>query len=178
MNRQKGMILVTTILMITLLSMLVASLLEMVLLYVKTSAAIIAKHKDFYQTEASALKIFTKQNVLKNASCQIDESNPNRVLSLLLKKKGCEFQSNGYSYRYFLEDRGIYSYLCMVAGGTQWSTHHWQLSMVQDSLRTSFVQIRMALPETSEPCTLKEPTIIPLGVISWHYIENVVNIVK
>ena len=172
MTQEKGVILLTTILMITLLSMLVVSLLQMVFLYVKTSAALIEKHKAFYRAEASAHRLFTKQHFLKNASCKTDESDPNRVLSLLRKKQGCVFQDNDYSYHYFFEDRGVYSNLCINAGDTQLSTHHWQLSMVQDSPQLSLIQIRMALPENSEPCTLKEQTIIPPGIISWRYVEN------
>ena len=171
-RRQQGMILVSTMLMISLLSMLVLSLLQMVFLYVKTSNYIVQQHKAFYQMEGLAERISLQPGFRINASCIIPEDNPNRVIRMLLQNQGCVAQEEAQHYRYVLEDLGINPCLSIAVGDAKYSSHHWRLSMLQDIPEQPIVQIRVALPSVSKPCAQTEQNAIPSGIISWRYTEG------
>jgi len=167
--KQAGMVLLTTVMMIMMMSLLILALMQSVLLYIKASNEMVKKHQELYELEDTANKLLLSQNTLITNACMVKNNDPNHVIQLLLKQKGCFISSDK---QYLIADLGSYPCLQIISGQVAHGSHHWLLSVVSSHRPHAVLQVRISTPTiNSEVC--ESPTRfrkINPGVISWRYV--------
>ena len=161
-NNIKGMILLTTISMIMVLTLLVLSLMQGVLFYVKQSSQQILQHDELLQLENAAQKILD----LNLPHCAIKEKNPNHMIDQLAKV-GCTFNHNRRVYRYLVSDLGDFP--CIKIG--EQGSHHQLITLSCIETPQVILQLRRATPAQEAVCETPEIRFIQTGVISWRYLN-------
>lgn len=165
-KQQIGIVLLTTMIMMSLLSVLMLSLMQSVLLYAKVSNQIVLTHKLFYQLEAAAQALISSS---APPDCILTGEDPNHIIDLLLHQKGCYFVHNEQSYSYLIDDLGLYPCLRMLYKSHTYSSHHWLITIVSLPL-SRVLQLRIAKPAKMITCDLKEH-YINNEVLSWRYLS-------
>ena len=166
MTAQKGMILVTTAIIILLLNLLVLTGLKMVLDSFKSLNQLKQAHLFFVLFETRAKKLLDDTNIENKSACIIEEQDPNDVMRLLKNKKGCVLHQENEAFYYFIERLGIFP--CLQSNKA--STEHFRLSLLTQGKYHAFLQIRSARLVKSGDCE-KNPHQIHLGIISWRYLS-------
>jgi len=162
---QAGMVILTTVIMISIVTMLVLSLMQSVYFYTKMSNAVLKRHNALYQFEAAAYHLVTLSDL---DECVLTEENPNRLVELLLKKKGCLLTLEHRLYYYLVDDLGLYPCLQSASGD---SSHHW-LYTIFSPVDRAVIQLRVARPARVLNCELSGVRHIKMGVISWRYLTS------
>ncbi|RUR10934.1 hypothetical protein [Legionella septentrionalis] len=153
----------TTISLLLLLTGFVLWMLQEIQLYAKTSASRIKSHHDLYALEAAARNLGLSSKAI-NDSCMV-QGDDVRALALLLENNhGCIYKLAGHSYVYALVDLGSYPCLSIQQNSSEFSSHHWLIS-VKDEQNT-ILQLRIAKPIHQLAC-IADKRIIHSGVISW-----------
>lgn len=165
-NNQRGIILLTTMMMIGILTLLVLSLMQGVFLYIKSSHQVMTNHQVFRQME-----IMSTQLKLTNTDCMAQDKSPNQLVDMLLAKQGCIMTDGTYQYRYVVEEVGLYPCLQLVVDGELKNSHHWLVTVASMQLPEWVVQMRIARPLGSSTCELAMARQIHSGVISWRKIR-------
>lgn len=163
---QAGMIVLTTVIMISIVMMLVLSLMQSVFLYTKASNSVLKKHKEFYQLEAAIQHLIAENHP---NDCLFSEENPNKIVTWLLQMNGCRFTWNDHQYYYLIDDLGLYPCLQTYKGN---SSHHW-LYTIFSPVQQSILQLRIAKPAKALQCELLDVRNIKTGIISWRYLPSI-----
>jgi hypothetical protein len=169
--KQQGMLMLTTILMLSIMSLLILTLLQGVLLYVKASHALVNRHQRFYQLEAveQVLRL-SLTNEIDN-DCWVIDKNPNEIVHLLRLKNGCRQRILDKTYQYLIEDLGEQPCLRIASAHEVRSSHHWLLTAAHTDPPLTIMQWRIAMAINLLACET-EVRMIPEGVISWRQITN------
>jgi len=162
-SSQRGMILLTTIIMIIVLTMLVLTLLQTVFLYIKVNNQVVSKHEALYQLEAVAHRLLMLEN---DPNCVITDGDPNQMIELLRDHRGCLFVDNHRQYDYVIDDLGLFPCLHIVSGNTKYSSHHWLITVSMVG-QPDILQLRIAKQAREISCYSLEGRQIHQGVISW-----------
>lgn len=165
--RQKGIVLFMTMITLSIVTLLILSLMQATLLYVKASNQLIQRHHAFYQLEAAAnqLGVFS----IRDSRCMVSDKDPNEVVELLQRQHGCTTVVEQQSYRYLVEDLGVYSCLRIKSGRRLQSSHHWLLSVTTGGPTFELLQLRIARKVDLAPCDGRS-IIINEGVVSWRHL--------
>lgn len=163
-QREKGMVLLMSIMMISLLTLLVLTLLQAVLLYVKVSQQVTKTHHALYQLEAAAMVLVKNLPV---PDCSYNNEDPNQMLALLLNEGGCAWVYEKETYHYLVDDLGLYPCLKVMSDNRWQSSHHWLITIKSSSPRQSILQLRIVTPSQAITCDGGESRAINQGVISW-----------
>lgn len=110
-----------------------------------------AKHRQFYALESAAYQL------IKHT---MDE--PKLRLAL------------DHSYRYQIQDLGIYPCMKITQDSQLKSSHQWMISVTSIQEPSSVLKLRIAWPEnkTDSSCTLPVHRVITSGIMSWLYISK------
>ncbi|WP_028388700.1 hypothetical protein [Legionella fairfieldensis] len=165
MNKQSGMVLITIILLLALLTLLVLSQMQMVFLSYKGLNQFYAKHQSFYQLEAAAFKLAS----VINQACIIKETDPDDLISLLTSKQGCIWVEGHEQFFYLIENLGLFPCLQTKIGETMYSTQHWRITILNAKDNPAFLQLRFARRTKLLACD-KEPVPIKTGLLSWRHV--------
>jgi hypothetical protein len=126
----KGFVLFTTILMLAMLTLLVLSLMQAVLLYVKAGNQLTHRHQAFYQLETAAHLLQLSHLANHDFQCTVENKSPNEVIEHLKHHHGCEKVIGQEAYVYLLEDLGDFPCLQIELEHQIWSSHHWRLTVM------------------------------------------------
>lgn len=169
-KQESGMVLLTTIIMIVILTMLVLTLMQTVCLYIKISNQVVIRHETLYQLEAAAHQLIRVKN---DPNCMVTDEDLNQVVDWLLHKRGCSFKDNNHQYHYVIDDLGLYPCLQIVFGKQKYSSHHWLISIASEPPRQDILQLRVTEPVRAISCDVSSVHQINSGVISWRYLPYV-----
>lgn len=172
MNREAGMVLIFTMLMLALLALLVVSQMQTVFLVYKSLNRLVDKHQSFYQIEMIAQKLSAFNTNQLQAACLVTEKDPNEVLSLLKNGKGCALSYEQQSFFYLIEELGFFPCMQTVKEKGTYSTHHWRLTVLAKDERFNFLQLRIARIAPLISCENKPLAFIHTGIISWRYLVS------
>ena len=165
-RQQSGVVLLTTIMMIVVLTLLVLSLMQGVLLYIKGNNQIEVNHQTLYQMEAVA-----NQLDLTNEACVVKDKTPNQLMSMVSSQQGCRFVDGDRDYLYLLEDLGLFPCLQILRNETPQGSHHWLMTLARTKPPHLVLQWRVAAPAKTQVCELGAVHTIHQGVISWRKIN-------
>lgn len=153
--------------MISIITMLVLSLMQSVLLYVKVSNQVGANHEALYQLEAAAYHLITANY---SSDCIFTGENPNQIVEFLLHNRGCSLIWQHHQYYYLVDDLGLYPCLRAISDKEIQSSHHWLITVFSPTPQPAVLQLRVAKPVRAIQCELSESRQINMGVISWRYL--------
>lgn len=171
-RKDQGFIFLIVLLITAVISLLVVSSMQHLLLYFKASNHQEALHQRFYQLEAVALQL--AQQKFFASSCIRHQDDANHALDTLLQHRGCSFKNGELSYQYFIEDLGSFPCLVAYEQGQKRASHHQRISVVsqEEGIPVSFLQIRYLSAGTIANCVGNE-RLIRLGISSWRYLGSV-----
>ncbi|MCE3533351.1 type II secretion system protein [Legionella resiliens] len=172
-RKNQGFILLVTLLIISVISLLILTSMQHVLLYYKTINKQEVLHQNFYQLEGVALRLLQQQPVL-NSECLMRSDSANQVIHNLLEYKGCSLKSGLAQYKYYIEDLGEFPCLVVRYKGRKSASHHQRVTVAsfEDGSPASLLQIRLISAGRAIPCLATEHAA-PLGVSSWRYLPSV-----
>jgi hypothetical protein len=171
-SKQKGIVLFTTIILLTLVALLTLSQLQMAFLYYHALNQAVEKHQFFYQLEAQANRLLLDKHWLAQGACIIKERNPNEVIELLKNKQGCVLSHYKQQFFYLVEDIGLFPCLQVQDDKVTYSTQHWRINMMTNEKYPGFLQLRFARLAKLATCENSKPRQIKVGLLSWCYLSG------
>ncbi|KTD40748.1 type II secretion system protein [Legionella parisiensis] len=171
-RKNQGFILLVTLLITGVISLLILTSMQHVLLYYKTINKQEVLHQSFYQLENVALRLLHQDKAL-NSDCVVHSDAANQVVHNLLELKGCSLKSGLTQYKYYIEDLGEFPCLVVYYKGRKSASHHQRVTVVsfEEESPLSLLQIRFIGSGRAIPCLVNEHAI-PLGVSSWRYLPS------
>lgn len=164
--RQKGVVLFTVIVMQAVLTLLVLSLLQALLLTIKASNQLATRHHRFYQLEATARQLQSTNFMSINPECFVYDQSPNEMVKRLQHSDGCETSTAIY----LIDSLGEYPCLQMGSHGNRWSTRHWLVSVATKTSPFELIQLRMAQKIPLGNCD-GAITLIDHALLSWRHLS-------
>ncbi len=173
MKRIGGFILITTLMMIMIISLLLLTRLQALLLYTKITARHEIYHQDFYRLESLAKKLMANNPSQLPHRCRREMDDPNEALKRLKQNKACLLTENQMSYLYFIEDLGIQPCLVVQRGKRQLSSHHWRytLGFIKEGEINAVLQTRMIVSAKRNEC-MQTAKPVKTGISSWRYLPS------
>lgn len=162
------MVLLISLALITLMTMLLFTLLQGLLLYYKAYGALMSQHQSFYQLEKVAEKIMEKEAIPQPA-CIFSAMDARKMKAHLMAKEGCNWQVLKQNYRYGWLDKGKKTCVQVQKGNVFLPTHHWFLMVINPSSEDGLM-LRLAkpMPGSGKLCPQSRRRIIFPGIISWY----------
>lgn len=172
--KSAGYIFLTTLLTVMVISLLVLTCLQHVLMYHKSVNKIEVQHQNFYQLERIAIQLARAKPSDLNENCLHSDDDANHVIHQLTHSEGCSLAVGLLKYRYFIEELGDYSCLIAQSNHTNYSTHHRRVSLMflGDESQNSLLQIRYIMPIRAQACLGTEHHV-SLGISSWRYFASI-----
>ncbi len=156
-----GMVLLTTMIMLSILTLLVLSLMQGVFLYVKSTRQIVQNHALFYQLEKVARTLD-----LSRLSCVVSGQDPNQLMYLVSRHQGCGTKQ----YHYNVQDMGLFPCLQIFTEDKVQGSHHWLVTIANTQQPDLVLQLRFAVAASAGVCETGGHLIQP-GVVSWRKIH-------
>ncbi|TAL58753.1 MAG: type II secretion system protein [Legionella sp.] len=154
--------------MLSLISLLLLTGMQQVLLYFKALNQHELQQQRFYQMERLASFLTQKK---RSRACLISAIGAEKVWRRLRTEKGCVLSLSYGRIYYFIEDLGAFPCLIASVAGKEFATHHTRVSLLllEESQPEQFLQIRYLNPIIAFPCQ-EEKTKVNLGISSWRYV--------
>ena len=162
---QQGMVLLTTIIMMAIMTLLSLSLMQSTLLSMKVCHQVFTNQDELHQLEAIAYRLAAR-TVASN--CLMKEVNPNEMIQIVLHE-GCVLKERGSEYTYLVDDLGVFTCLQRILGKNRYSTHHWIITVAKKNTIPVILQLRIAKPVQLLPCD-GEVRRLRGPVLSWRYL--------
>ena len=170
MNRRcGGFIFFMTLCIVLVISLLLITCMQHVLLYHKALNKQELRHQNFYQLENLALQLASAAHL--NKQCMKQRDSANQVIEELTNNEGCLLVVEQHRYRYMIEDLGDFPCLVAHLKQNKRATHHLRISIVllaDEENTASLLQIRFIKPSEALGCFGKEHLVTP-GLSSWRY---------
>lgn len=170
-TRQLGMVLLTTIGMMVILTMLVLSLMQAVFLTVKLTHQFATTHATVSHLEAVVARLSVAIDQPSSTDCTNKDMDPNQSIALLLHNKGCSLNDHNRQYDYLITDLGPYPCLQIYFSKKTYSSHHWLISVASAPPHQAILQVRIAKPISAKQCELTKARTIISGIMSWRYLQ-------
>lgn len=175
MNKQcGGFIFLMTLNIIFIITLLLLTCLQQVLLYSKAINSQEKEHQNFYQLEAIAMQLAQTQGLVAS-SCFKNKEAPNSIIDKLVHNQGCSLTADHVSYQYFVEDLGTFPCLVSEHEGVKYATRHSRVTLLQLSdeahLPAAVLQIRYIKADNAWGCQGAEHQVSE-GISSWRYFPD------
>jgi hypothetical protein len=171
-TKQKGVVLFTTIILLTLVTLLTISQLQMAFLYYHALNQVVEKNQFLYQLEAAANRLVLDESGPLQQACIIKERNPNAVIEMLKNKQGCVLIHDKQQFFYLVEELGLFPCLQFQDTKVTYSTQHWRINIITDEKYSGFLQLRIARLAKLAACENAKPRQTKVGLLSWRYISG------
>lgn len=171
-HKASGFIFMLTLSVIAIISLLLLSAMQQLMLYQRSASTQNVTHQGLYQLEDVAAQLIHASGI--DEACVKSQDKANDIIQLLLNHQGCLLVSGQIQYRYFFEDLGNFPCLVEAQDGLVRATHHLRLSVLlvpDDDKPPKVLQIRVIQRGARATCH-KRPQDVLLGVSSWRYIST------
>lgn len=172
--RQQGAIFVLTLILLSLISVLLLTSMQHLVLYQRATVNQELQHQHFYQLEQVMDQLITDTTTWSRLSCFLDQDKANTVMSQLAQQ-GCTMTMNQEQYSYLIEDLGEYPCLVVAYPGVTHATHHFRVSLIHqehDDFSRTLLQVRIIRLGEKTRCAAHRQ-LVALGVSSWRYLGAV-----
>lgn len=168
--KEKGYIFAFTLCIVSLISVLVLSSMQQMLLYQRAMNKQEQAHQYFYDLERIIHYLIALPEK-ERISCVQHQDSANEVLHQVLKKEGCALKTDKANYHYVIEDLGNYPCLMINDKTTIKATHHFRFTVAQDKplQPSSIMQVRVIQPVPLLQCD-SEVRYVDAGISSWRYL--------
>ncbi|MGQ3888218.1 hypothetical protein ACQUW5_04180 [Legionella sp. CNM-1927-20] len=170
--QQRGIILLTTALVLSLVILLLLAQIELITLHQKAHNQFITRAQVLQHLENLAFQLVDKINY-KGGSlpCVIDKLDPNKVINLVKKQQGgCFITDSKFTYNYVIEYLGPFNCIRIKSNSDTYPTNQWRLTIALLSSQTSILQLRFANINFLKFKNCKQQVIIKPGILSWRYL--------
>lgn len=171
--RCKGFILLMTLSIIFVMSLLLVTCMQNILVYSKAINRQERLHQRFYQLEYQAIQI--AQSPKLHSKCFVQTSDPDKTIGQLMNAQGCFLKVGTEHYRYLIEDLGDFPCLTVLKRQGKYASHHTRVSIVvsSDELNTpdTVLQIRYINAALPQICS-EVAHVVRIGVSSWRYFPD------
>ena len=167
-EHSRGMILVTTLIMLALIASLLFSVMQGTWLYQKLARQTRASHTNFYALEAAASHLEHIGFKQPASNCLKKTNDLNQAIMALRSGQGCTLNYKQKTYYYAVADLGVFACLKI---NTQVS-HHWLLAVTAPDSGHEVLSMRIATPSGKRKKVCAEPSEINAGVLSWRYLVD------
>lgn len=169
-HNSRGFIFLMTLCMLLVMSVLVLTCMQHVLLYYQAINKVEKHHREFYALENIATQL--AQRDLSSSPCIEHSDEPNKIVTRLATKAQCSITYNSIQYHYLIEDLGVFPCL-IIEAASPYSSYHRRISVlaVNQEHNRAVVQIRFIHPVARVACSTKAQAIKP-GVSSWRYLSE------
>jgi hypothetical protein len=170
---QEGYIFLMTLIITAVISILVLSSMQYILLYHKAINQQEVVHQNFYQLEDVVFDLVRAPLSLIEQHCISHKDSANHAIEKLIHHQGCLLRNGTIDYQYFIEDLGAFPCLVTYKKGIKHATYHRRVSVVQmdDGYPTSLLQVRFISITAALTCLAQEH-VAPLGITSWRYFSS------
>lgn len=166
-KQRQGFIFLMTLMVMAVISLLVLTSMQHILLYYKVMNRQEELHQHFYQLDELIL------HLSQEPKCLSPHHAVNQILNQLVHGEGCFLKRGTNEYRYLVEDLGTFPCLVVNQNGVHHATHHHRISLVslEDAHPDSLLQVRLISVGPVSACEIKTRSIV-LGVSSWRYFSK------
>ncbi|ARG96998.1 hypothetical protein [Legionella micdadei] len=171
-DKQTGIVLVTVLLFITVLSLLVLTQMQLVFLDYKSINQRNEQHQAFFQFEKDAKKLAEIITSSTQHACVIPAMDANAVIRVLKTKQACISTHEKQQFYYLVEDLGQFPCIQTVVDNIIYSTSHLRISMLSANQQAGILQLRIARLAQLANCECNEPILIRSRLLSWRYLSN------
>lgn len=168
MHRSKGMVLVTTLLVLCLIELIVLSQMQLIIVQIKSLNQLVWRHQRLQLLEQTAHHLLGSK-LAQNTACIIAE-NPIGVIAMLRMQQGCFAEKAARGYQYIIENLGELDCVEWVEEGAHFATHHWRLT-IEDLSMNTILQIRKAEKTRKSDCKTAS-RVIKHSLLSWNYLTR------
>lgn len=156
MEQSRGMILFTTLMMISWVALMVLSGMRAVLLWESVNSRVHTSHQAFYALDLAA-------------HAWVDGASEH---ALQRCARPCQLTYEGEVYQYEASNLGVFPCLTIQVGEIVKASHHWQVRFWRKETPQKIIEIRLAMPGARRVCRLPINDVIRQGVISWRYVTS------
>lgn len=169
---QQGFIFVMTLIITAVISLLVLTSMQHILLHYKAINRQEELHQNFYQLEAIATQL--AQHRIMRQECVSHQDAANQVVQKLANLEGCALTLGGNDYLYFIEELGVFPCLVVREHGLKRATYHRRVSVlhIDKGMPGALLQVRLISSGLAMDCPAKE-RVITVGITSWRYLASV-----
>ena len=167
-ERSRGMILLTTLIMLALIASLLFSMMRGTWIYQKLARQTYASHAAFYALEAAAQHLETLEFRHIPKSCVKKTNDLNQPLSILRSEQRCVLRYKNQAYQYAIADLGVFTCLKINAQ----ASHHWSMAITAPELGHEILSVRVAKPAGKRKKLCKTSSEIKTGILSWRYLPD------
>ncbi|MFT4059960.1 MAG: type II secretion system protein [Legionella sp.] len=170
--KESGFIFLITLIVIAVISILVLSSMQQILVYYKAENKAEELHRNFYQLEDVAIQLV--KSFQSNLTCMAHQDSANLAIEYLLQHQGCIFTTGTNEYHYFIEDLGNFPCFIAYKHGRKYSTYHRRISVIhiKSGEPQSLLQLRFIAAGAVLKCQAQEH-VIHFGISSWRYLAAI-----
>jgi len=168
MKGSRGMILLTTLIMLTLIALLLFSVMRGTWLYQKLVRQTQAAHTHFYALEEVAAYLETINFKQHSHSCLKKTRDLNQPVEFVRGQQGCVLQYKHEIYRYAVADLGVFACLKISAQ----ASHHWMVAVTAPKRGHEILSVRVARPAGKRKKICSISSGINTGILSWRYLVD------
>lgn len=173
-KRSEGFVFLMTLAVISIITLLLMTSMQQILLYHKAINRQEKEHQNFYQLETIVLQLARKHDLL-TSTCVINKDEPNAAIDALVHGGGCRVTAGSIRYGYLIEDLGLFPCLVTEHDAMQQATHHLRITVLQLTedahVPLAVLQVRYLKPEQSSLCQSRERRVLE-GISSWRYFPD------
>jgi len=171
--KQKGMVLLTVLLVLGLMSMLLLANMQSLFLYDKLTQAFELKDKVIEQLEKNALEKLIRWGRGGDSDCVVRDLGPNKVMDYIMTN-GCLLDGSLTRLKYLISDLGVMSDHQITLGTRVFGVKQGLITVITTGAPTIGVQLRMAFTVPLDATIYAQKLVHPMleGVMSWRLIED------
>ena len=167
--RSSGMILLSTLSMIIIITLLLLTQMQQIVLYAKALGRQNAGYKRLEEMESITEQLINNKALLDNGDCLVEKDDANAIIRLV-EKKGCK--ASAKHYQFLIEDLGLFDCLAIKQDGRLFASHHHRFSLVysnnHDVQEKVYLQIRLIEPSGFES-SCKQTKILKRRLSGWRF---------
>lgn len=177
-KQAQGFIFLMTLICTAVISVLIVTSMQHILLYYKAINKKEALHQHFYQLEEVAMQLAQTAFSADTEGCVSKKDSANQAIQKLVHHEGCSLKHGATRYQYLIEDLGEFPCLISFKKGQKKATRHRRVSIIQmeEEFPVSLLQLRFIALGSVANCLETERTV-SLGVSSWRYFTSLDQIV-
>ncbi len=146
-----GVILFTTLMLISLIALMVLAVLKSLNLFTQVNQTILENHQALYRLEAAAEGLI--MTLSNSPAC----------------RSGCSSYFEQKIYYYTLHEAGEYPCLVIREGEHMYASHHWLVEMHAESAPQQRLSLHVATLGRLSRCKRTAREQLPKGILTWRY---------
>lgn len=170
MKARSGFILFICLIVMALISLLVLTGMQQVLVYHKALAALSLQNTRFTKLEQTGMALLENPD----PHCLIKGMDPNDLITKLKHQQGCVIKDQDFTLYYTIEDLGLFPCLVIQQGERIKATQHFRMSLIlegDEKNEALLLQLRQIVTGGESDCTgVKHQT--REGISSWRYLSE------